>query len=284
MRNAEYREVKKHGTQNFPMQFYYLDWRHPRYVMPVHWHNEVEMIRVLKGSLAMFVDNIEYNLGAGDILLVEGGCLLRGVPADCVYECIVFDPNMLKHHQNYAADKYITPIIEIKNGFTCQISKESGELYSVIAGLFDTMRDCPPYFELKVYALLFEMFYCLHSKELISSKEGPYRSQKAKNISCLLDWVEENLSSKITLDELAEMSGFNKKYLCRIFKEYTSKTIVEYITELRIGRACYELAEGKSVTEAALESGFDDLSYFCKVFKRAKGLSPKEYKKNHESK
>ena len=40
-------------------------------------------------------------------------------------------------------------------------------------------------------------------------------------------------------------------------------------------------AGGKSITEAAFNSGFNDLSYFCKVFKRYKGLTPKEYQKNY---
>lgn len=74
--------------------------------------------------------------------------------------------------------------------------------------------------------------------------------------------------------ELLVYSLLCRKYLCRIFKEYTGKTVVDYINELRIDNACHEMTvKGMSVTRAAYDSGFNNLSYFCKVFKHYKGVT-----------
>ena len=94
----------------------------------------------------------------------------------------------------------------------------------------------------------------------------------------LLDYIEKNYSEPISLETLEKISGFNKKYLCRVFKEYTSKTPIEYINELRIESACRMLEENRSITASAYDCGFNDLSYFCKVFKKHKGMPPRKYK------
>ena len=44
MKYTEYREAKKHGRDGFPLQYYYIDKKHPQYVMPLHWHREIEII------------------------------------------------------------------------------------------------------------------------------------------------------------------------------------------------------------------------------------------------
>jgi AraC-like DNA-binding protein len=67
-------------------------------------------------------------------------------------------------------------------------------------------------------------------------------------------------------------------YLCKIFKAYTGKTPSQYINSVRIENACTEMKQtDKSITQIALENGFNDISYFCKVFKKHKGISAKKY-------
>ena len=72
----------------------------------------------------------------------------------------------------------------------------------------------------------------------------------------------------------------HEKYLCRIFREYTGMSPMAYVNSLRIDRACIDMTlHHKNVTEAAMDAGFADLSYFTKLFKRTKGITPREYMK-----
>lgn len=284
MKYANYIERERRGSPDFPIQYYYLDKESARYVMNAHWHGEFEFIRVISGSLTVYLDNVEHRLSAGDVLLVESGTLHRGVPADCVYECIVFQLNMLIKQPNDAAQKLISPLINSSVGINKILYSENDAIGADVMLLFETLRHKAPYHELTVYSLLFGVFSKLYDGGYISGTGKTEQPRQAKSIAILIDWIEKNITGTITLEKLSGLSGFSPKYLCRIFKEYTSKTPISYINELRIENACYEMSElGKSVTDAAFDSGFNDLSYFCKTFRQYKGITPKNYKRTHST-
>ncbi len=280
MKFADCYEKAQRGTPDFPISYYYVDKESPVYVMSAHWHNEFEIIRVISGDFEVFLNNDRCTLHAGDILLVECGCLHRGEPNDCVYECIVFNINMLIKRQNDAAGKYLAPIIDSVVGLKGLLKGDDTELYDTIVRLFGEMQRKEAQFELEVYALLFKMFSLLYTHDyIVESPERP-RNQQAHTVSRVLDWLEKNYAESVSLCQVAEVAGLSEKYLCRIFKEYTGKTLVDYTNELRVENACHQMvANGKRVTQAALDSGFNDLSYFSKIFKRYKGVLPHEYKK-----
>ena len=72
--------------------------------------------------------------------------------------------------------------------------------------------------------------------------------------------------------------NMSPKYFCRFFQEMTHRTPVDYLNYYRIERACYQLlTTDQSITEVAYNSGFNDLSYFIKTFKKYKGTTPKKY-------
>ena len=280
MRYSEYVEKRDRGYQGFPIQYYHIDQDHPRYVMETHWHNELEIIRILSGSFELFINNERHVLYKNDVAFVSCGALHRGIPCECVYECIVFDVNMLCRQSSDAAEKFILPIAKKQIGINCLLKESDDRLYCDLCALFDLLRESKDLHELYVYSLLFSVFGELYSCKYVSPAARPKLSNQEKRISKLIDWIDENCSERITLDDLSRISGISKKYLCTIFKKYTSKTPINYINEIRIENACYEMTvNGKSVTEAAYGNGFDDLSYFSKLFKEHKGVSPGKYRK-----
>lgn len=278
MKHAEYLEKKRHGTPDFPMQFYHVKRGHPQYVMAPHWHKEFEIIRVLSGDFRVFLNNVEYRLQAGDILLVVGGSLHRGEPKRCTYECLVFDLSMLRRH-NDAVQRFLAPLLNA----SAEIATPhyQGDR-AVIDALFETAQAQATGYELKVHSLLFGLLHQLYAEGCIVPSVKSARTHQTETVAHLLDWIEKNFTEPISLEKLSEVSGLSAKYLCRVFKEYTSKTVVRYINELRINHACHEIASGKNSTQAAFDSGFNDLSYFCKTFKAYTGFTPTEYKKQNK--
>ena len=98
----------------------------------------------------------------------------------------------------------------------------------------------------------------------------------------LLDFIDTHYNEQITLSTLAKEVNVNEKYLCRLFYAYTSKTPITYVNELRVENACHDMKfKGASVTEAGMNNGFNDLSYFSKVFKSFKSITPAQYKKEY---
>ncbi len=279
MKFAEYKETMKRGSRSFPIQYYHVDKGHPNYVMPLHWQSEFEIIHVKRGRLQLFLNNELYVGEPGAVFFISPGILHRAEPLDCVYECAVFDLKLLSGYGESKMSEFIRPLIssEMEADVICGSASEAVyELFSVISVESE-------FYEFSVISALNRIFFYLYSSGAVkgSQKKNKAFNHKRSQMILLLDRIDEEYTHKISLSELAEESGLNEKYLFRIFKEFTGQTPTEYINSMRIDRACYEMkVVGLSVTDAAYESGFNELSYFSRVFKKYKGITPGEYKKS----
>lgn len=92
-----------------------------------------------------------------------------------------------------------------------------------------------------------------------------------------VSFIDKNLHSKITLDELAEVSGLSKDYVSQLFKKTTGKTVTEYIKKRRLSSAKQLLDRGATISDTAYGLGFCSESYFISCFKSEYGITPKEY-------
>lgn len=282
MKNAGYREQRRHGRPDFPVQYYHIERDHPRYEMHLHWHLEFEIVRVLAGELTLYLNNEAYTLQKGEVAFVGGGVLHRAEPNACVYECVVLDPGMLIRRVEDPAAGYVRALMK------GEIENRPGEwdplLLHGVEELFDALRREEPYFELRVHSAAMEILYRLYATGSVRVKEEREKpGHRSQVMLSLLNWIGDNYTERITLSDLAAVAGTGEKYLCRFFKEYTGNSPVEYINRLRVERACLDMTEsGHSVTRAALDNGFNDMSYFCKMFKRYKGVSPREYRRAFE--
>ena len=98
----------------------------------------------------------------------------------------------------------------------------------------------------------------------------------------ILDYIRDNLSEPLTLDQIAGKFFISKHYLCRIFKSATGFSVMEYIIYSRILRARQLLQEGISVQQAGELSGFSDNSHFIRTFGHLTDTSPGKYAKEYQ--
>jgi AraC-like DNA-binding protein len=120
--------------------------------------------------------------------------------------------------------------------------------------------------------LLTELLLCsqIISKEQISNK-----------VSGIIKYIENNFQSIQCIDEIADACFISKYHMCREFKIETGKTIMEYLTEIRINIAKgLLLTTNMSISEIAYNTGFHSVSYFYSVFKKYDKITPLEYRKN----
>lgn len=104
-------------------------------------------------------------------------------------------------------------------------------------------------------------------------------------IADIKQYIHEHYTEKILLDQICFLFGTNKTTLCHVFKNEYETTILHYINDLRIREAKRLLRENElSVTEISEQLGFNSIHYFCRVFKKSTGHSPKEYVKMIRSK
>ncbi|MBR5295927.1 MAG: helix-turn-helix transcriptional regulator, partial [Clostridia bacterium] len=222
MRYTEYLEKKRHGSPKFPLQYYYVDESHPQYIMQAHWHKEFEIVRIIKGELSLYLNNTKNDLRKGDILFTSCRTLHRAEPKECVYECIVFDLNMLLRQNGDLVEKYILPIISSSVDLNCHLHKSSKALYQTTSSLFEIANQKKKGKELEILGLLFQIFSLLYQEEYVTPKMEISSSPTEKSVIRAIRYIQENFQTQISLKKLSEVAGVNEKYLCRIFKEYTS--------------------------------------------------------------
>ena len=117
---------------------------------------------------------------------------------------------------------------------------------------------------------------------MISLLQTPTLKQKdeCSKINTVYEYVLKNYHNPIHLNEISALVNMSHYSFCKFFKQRTTKTFVQFLTEVRIGMACKHLVEGKmNITEIAYQSGFSNLSNFIRQFKKLIGSTPSEYQK-----
>lgn len=142
--------------------------------------------------------------------------------------------------------------------------------------VFDKLRAMDDGYEFEVISALYRLAHTALAKQ--SQITAPPNG-KAEKIKPALHYIRKNFSEKISLDTLAAECNMSPNYFCKIFRDITGETPVEYITTCRLEMASEMLLSGAKVTDVALDCGFCDLSYFIHIFKKNLGVSPKQYAK-----
>lgn len=279
MKYLNYRENIKHGNNNFPFEIYEVDKKHIRYNMILHWHHEFEIIKVYSGTLTLFIDGDEYILKEDEIILLNDGTLHSGVPNNCVYDCFLFDMRFLLS-SNFVGNETIQKIINHEKNIKNLFTKKDEKSYLIISEILNTMKSKNNGYELKIIGLLYTLIGIIEEENLykIKLKTNPTYKKRLSQFKDLITYIEKNYNKNISLDDLANYANINSHYMCEFFKEITHMTPIEYLNYYRIESACDQLLlTDYKITKIAYNCGFNDSSYFTKVFKKYKNMSPKEY-------
>jgi len=287
MKYSELNEIRARGTPDFPMELYRIDSGHSRYIMPFHWHNEFELIRVEEGSLHVIVGEEEHMAGPGDVVLVNCGLIHGGMPKDCRYYCVVFDLSMLygKSHSGWLQDlRHLTDRHD--GGIPCYFPHGESQVPALTAELIAALkRGEKGGGRLAALGAIYSILGLLLREKNPSGGELHARERMAgdSKMKAVLQWIEENYAEPVSLEGLAAVAGMNPHYFCEFFKRYTRRSPIDYLNLYRIDSACRMLkVSGCPVTEAAFACGFNDLSYFVKTFKKYKGVTPRQYRRRFE--
>lgn len=123
----------------------------------------------------------------------------------------------------------------------------------------------------------------LNGTKLASEYYSPNKSLESEaRIGKVCSFIHDHFSSEITIAKLADLAHMNEAAFCRFFKKMTGKTAINYINDLRIGKACQLLqVENQSVGEIAYQSGFNSIPYFNRYFQKSKKCSPTQFREQY---
>lgn len=281
-----YHEDKHHTSEEFPYNTYLcsipLDFR----TVNLHWHEEVELIVIKKGCGLVSVDLVSYPVKAGDIIFVSSGQLHSIAQKEqemMEYENILFKPSLLKSSgYDMCYDTFINPFLSGSLHISPLLDNSlpyHGDIISIIRKI-DALCDQRNYgYQIALKGYLFQMFYVLLSHcEKNNRKSSSQKSlDKTKRI---LSYIAEHYQEEITIETIASHCYYSKSYFMKFFKDNIGMSFVQYLKEYRLEIAAKQLSTtSDSISDIALDAGFDNLSYFNRCFKEKYGITPGRYRK-----
>ena len=249
--------------------------------MPFHWHMEYELLYLLSGEFTLSVDGRSSLLRAGDTAIIAGGSVHGGTPSNCIYECLVFDltpflscsPALF--HQKYCdfggANIRIQPFYTGEDA-CCQI----------IRRLFAAMEAKKSGYEFLTIGLIWQLFGQIVKDHTyaVSNPSGKGMFSHSGQMKSILNYIRKNYASPLTLSDLSSVVGLSPEHFCRLFHAVTGRSPIDYLNYYRIECACELLCTTyRSITEIAFSCGFNDLSYFNRLFRKYKNTTPGKYRR-----
>ena len=276
MLELDYNEKVSHEMKYLPLSFYHVDEKHACYHAPLHWHRPSEMVRVIRGTLELSLNEKKISLSSGDIIYINREVIHDYAPTACVYEVINFDikelllrTSLCQEGLQFFASKHI-----IINPF-CLC--EDPKLHALADNLFDVASVQTGEHDLLILGTLFELLgaICLENQYT----ENVKTHAQIKVFKPLLEFIEHSYMKTITLAEMAQIAGMSTSHFSVLFRDLFNQTPIDYLNSYRIERACvFLLNSDLPVTEIAYQCGFNDSAYFVKVFKKYKNITPKKYR------
>lgn len=252
-----------------------------RHAMPeMHYHDFYEIYIQDSRTRDHVIGNAFYKLKPRDVMLLKPNVLHQSISFGPHTRTIVyFTGNFLKKYFTAGTSQKFLSVFK----YNC-ISL-STENYYKAAGIIRGMnKEAYADPDNCIFIKLAELFLIL----LKNIRQYPPHmadssiidTQAAVPVSPLISYVHENFLSLNNLEEIASTFYITPSHLCRTFKKLTGYTVIQYINLLKVRRACRLLYETrKSITEIALDCGFNSTMYFCKTFKSILNLTPTEYRK-----
>lgn len=274
----------KSADKDYNESFYLKREQKPYYDGNWHYHEEYELIYILKGEGVRIVGDNLSNFRPIQLVLVGPWLphLWKNVESDTrdeTVDIIVIKFTSLIGGQGIFLIPEFGLISDLLNQSQRGLTFSMETIHRVhVLLLAMTTSDGPN----KIINLLQVLKILSESKDTktLTSNEFtlPTSFSNKTRLKKIINYISDNFTEQISLEELAREASMTPSSLCRFFKNRTNKTIFQFINEFRIGKACQMLISGTmSIKEICFKSGFNSLTSFNRIFKEYKRITPKEY-------
>ncbi len=282
-----YHETKSHSAPDFPYNTYICSIPLDFEKVPLHWHDEVEIIYIKKGRGRVTLDFTSFYVEAGDIIVVTPGQLHAIGPAEhsMEYENIIFSLDLLRTGSMDALNQeFFEPFLAGSIGFEhliCRDHENYPALSSCLNRADNICRSFPKGYRLAIKGCLFEFFYTIftNSTDIPAAKSDP----RLERLKTVLKYIEMHYSHAISIDEIAAVASFSASHFMRFFKAAMGMSFTLYLSAYRLSMAARLLVStNDSILDIALSCGYENLSYFNRSFKKRYKKTPGEYRRGSD--
>lgn len=272
------KEDRVHGSSQVPYCFYRNQIPEDYPGIPIHWHDEFELMRVNSGTGSLYLE--------GEILPVSKGavCLvlpdqLHGIEGHMNYDTLVFSSSMLISTLQERSFEQIVSFLVYSD---CLIDQpaypaKGSLLEKAMNQIFESMDQNSPLWDLYLRSGLLEMVASLEEQGKL--KKGRQAPALLELYEPVLRYIQSHLDEKISINDLARTMNLSESRFQHCFLEIFHCSPMEYVLRLRIERACQLLRKTKKpIAQIALDCGFANLSHFNRQFLKRTTMTPRQYR------
>lgn len=224
-----------------------------------HSHSCYELYFLTEGERYLYVENRFYKMRQGDISLIPPGVMHRTLDSE---------------KSDYSKFVVMLPksMVPSNSSSSFRIVRLSGK---PLENMFNAVKPVSGTSEVNDFVAILKL---LETVLTLPIHDETVSSPTIGRVGEILNYLDEHFTEKITLLALSERFYISEYYLCRLFKEYTGRTINEYIMHLRVERTKHLLSDGVSLNRVWRMVGFGSKSSFNRTFREILGYSAKEWK------
>lgn len=251
-------------------------------LLPAHWHNHLEILYIISGSMTAYVNETVYELRRGDIVLVNPQDIhYTHIHEECEYYllqipavhleriCATWKLLHFSEHIPYSTDE------ESLNHKLADIFFELDRL--------DSEKEKGNH--LLILIQLYQLLHLLYTKDsiLLSAQNKSRTERDFQRIEQSMEYVRMHYREPISLTEMSGHLSVSTEYFCRLFKKYTGQTFLEYVSQVRLSHFYEDLLQtDESITFLLDKNGITNYKTFMKAFKAAYGTTPYKLREREE--
>ena len=260
-------------NEGLPFKIFLFEGGHGNYEREKHWHTSIEIFAVLKGRLTFFLNEEEYPLEAGGLIIIN---------SNEIHSIEAPKPNLTLVLQIPAS--YFAPYMgkEDYAVFISQSQEKNRTLAILIEQMYHVYTKKEKAYLLKMQSLFYELLYQMTTNFMkTEADEGTLRQKRhLDRLSRITSYMKKHYNQPITLESVAETFGFSPNYLSRMFRLYAGISYKTYLLNLRTEYAFREMLHtDRSLNDIAINNGFPNSRAFAKSFFKRYDCLPGEYRR-----
>ncbi|MBM7661822.1 xylan 1,4-beta-xylosidase [Bacillus mesophilus] len=252
---------------------------------PFHWHEDLELLFVLDGSLEIRVNRDSFNLEEGDLFLVNGNELhfvnsKTTVGKTHVLALQIDHKYVKKHNINLSEKRFYLNSKEMGTKSTYSLS----HIKYILANMMDLILNRKNLYHLKIEKLLLELVVILLEHYELPTQTKEKEIDRDHRLLEILKYMNHHcMDSQLSLQEIADEFSLNPQYLSRYFKLNVGESFKKKLDSIRLNKSLFSLrTTDEKITEIALKYGFPDSKAYYRVFKEVVGITPMQYREQYK--
>ncbi len=241
----------------------------------VNWHKNIEILFFFDGEGELHAGNKIYTTRKNEVYVINSNDLHNVSSEDYTgYYCLIVDRNFCLQNN--------CPVDTLCFSNERPDDKTLVDMFSDIVSAFSSSGSLRT---LRIKSSVLRLLTELSLRHAVESQKKTVSDKNTLPIKAALQYIEENLTAKLTLSDVASAAGMSKYYFAGAFRRAVGCTCIEYINEMRCHMAKSLLAKGEcTVGEVCYLCGFENLSYFSRTFFRYTGMLPSECRRREGKK